>query len=103
MKGCTKHINHFSMLLRQLSIEGTGGTCMLFTNAKGGNFFLLNDDLHREQTQTEAEVLLITLLSSLSCTGRRSSSFESIKTHHYCNINEYNDSRDSMGQNINFP
>ena len=60
------------MLLRQLSTEGTGGTCMLFVNAKGGNFFLLDDDLHCEQTLTEAEVLLIILLNSLSCTRRRS-------------------------------
>ena len=67
------------MLFRQLSTEGTGGTYMLFTDAKGGNFFLLNDDLHREQTQTEAEVLLIILLNSLSCTGWRSSSLESTK------------------------
>ena len=74
---------------------------MLFTNAKGGNFFL-NDDLHREQTQTEAEVLLIMLLNCLSYTGRRSSSLESYKTHHCCNINEYNNNRDSMGQNANF-
>ena len=27
------------MVLRQLSTEGTGGTYMLFTDAKGGNFF----------------------------------------------------------------
>ena len=46
---------------------------------KGWQFFLLNDDLYREQTHTEAKVLLNILLNSLSCTGRRSSSLESIK------------------------
>ena len=36
---------------------------------KGWEFFLFNEDLHQEQTQTEAEVLLIILLKSLLCTG----------------------------------
>ena len=67
------------MLLRQLSCEGTGGTRMLFTDAKGGNLCFFNDDLHREQIQTELETLGTTLLNSLSCTGRRRESFISIK------------------------
>ena len=67
------------MLLRLLSCEGTGGTRMLFTDAKGGNFCFLNDDLHREQIQTELEMLATILLNSLLCTGRRRESFASIK------------------------
>ena len=43
MKTCTLHINRFSMLLRQLSSEGTGGTHKLFTNAKGSKFSFFND------------------------------------------------------------
>ena len=60
------------MLLRQLSCEGTGG-------AKGGNLCFFNDDLHREQIQTELEMLGSTLLNSLSCTGRRRELFGSTK------------------------
>ena len=52
---------------------------MLFTDAKGGNLCFFNDDLHREQIQTELETLSTTLLNSLSHTGRRSESFISIK------------------------
>ena len=63
------------MLLRQLSSTGTGGTRMLFTDAKGGNLCFFNDDLHREQIQTELEMLDTILLNSLSCTGRRRESF----------------------------
>ena len=42
---------------------------MLFTDAKGGNLCFLNDDLHREQIQTELEMLATKLLNSLLCTG----------------------------------
>ena len=34
------------------SSGGTGGSCMLFTNANGGNCHLFIDVLHREQIQT---------------------------------------------------
>ena len=66
MKAWILHIKRFSMLLRQLSSEGTGGTHMLFTDAKGGNLCFLNDLLHREQIYTEFELLCTTLLNSLS-------------------------------------
>ena len=49
------------MLLRQLSSTGTGGTRMLFTGEK-------DDDLHREQIQTELEMLDITVQSSYNFT-----------------------------------
>ena len=62
------------MLLRQLR-----DTHMLFTDAKGINLCFFNDDFHREQIQTELEMLDTTLLNSLSCTGRRRKSFALIK------------------------
>ena len=52
---------------------------MLFNDAKGGNLCFFNDDLHREQIQTELEMLDTILLNSLSCTGRRRESFATIK------------------------
>ena len=52
---------------------------MLFTDANGGNLCFFNDDLHREQIQTELEMLDTTLLNSLSCTGRKRVLFASIK------------------------
>ena len=52
---------------------------MLFTDAKDGNLCFFNDELHREQIQTELQLLCTTLLNSLSCTGRRSESLASMK------------------------
>ena len=52
---------------------------MLFTDAKDGNLCFFNDELHREQIQTEFELSQTTLLNSLSYTGRRSVSLASIK------------------------
>ena len=78
MNGWTLHISHFSILLRQLSSGATGGTDMLFTDAKEGNLCFLNDLLHLEQTQTEYSLSQIKLLDSLLCVGRSSGSLVSM-------------------------
>ena len=62
---------------------------MLFTDAKGGNLCFFNNDLHREQIQTELEMLDTTLLNSLY--RRRRESFASIKDPP---LYGYNNSRD---------